>query len=460
MYLGAGFRNWRGVLSALFALTVSACATPYDHERGAPPDISDEWYLTFESEFEAPRFASGKTKIPIESYDSLAPDSDNAKWEYRDGPNKGAYAVGENAFIQKGDTRDGSVLILRTSLDPIPTLGRSNALRTGYIRTRNYENTGPNTSTTFSQKFGYFEARMKFKSSPGQWGAFWLMPARKIWCADGSGRDATEIDIVEGFPKPAGKRRNREKSVNLAIHYDGYGRFHQKQDIAFPEQSKSPVWSGFDASEFHNYGFLWTPESYTWYVDGVPVAHIDDPDLISQGEKYLKLSTEVAGWAGNIDPRLLPADTEVDWVKVWQTRKMAAGNPYIFEVENARVFLDDNVQTERLETGTWCNNVFARASEGTIGSLAIPIETSVRGRQIGIRVSNPTNDQSWVKLLVDGVEVRSWDSIDLDTLFVLKHSSPITVSEEIEVLWSDGIAIEQVYLVPATPTYPITNKTS
>ena len=451
------FRFWRGAVSALFVLSAAACSTAYDPARGGPPDINDRWHLTFESGFEIPRPASDKRNIPIDFYDSLVPDSDNAKWEYRDGPNKGAYAVGHNAFIGKGDTQDGSVLILRTSLDldPDPADKRSNPLRTGYIRTRNYENTGPNQAPTFTQKFGYFEARMKFESSPGQWGAFWLMPQNKIWCADGSGRDATEIDIVEGFPSPPGRKQNREKSVNLAIHYDGYGRFHQKQDLAFPEKARSPLWSGFDASEYHNYGLLWTPDSYTWYVDGVPVAHIDDPDLISQSEKYLKLSTEVAGWAGNIDPRLLPADTEVDWVKVWQSERMTLGNPYVFEVENAPVTLAENVQVEQLETGTWCFNDVARARAGSIGRLTIPIETPVEGKQIGIRISNRTNDQSWVKLVIDGVVTRTWDAIDLETLFILKHSAAVTVSEEIELIWSEDVVIDQIYIVPAEPIYPI-----
>lgn len=462
MYLVRAIRNWHGVISVLFVMSAAACSTAYDPARGGPPDINDRWFLTFESEFEIPRSASDRGVLPIDSYDSLVPDSDNAKWEYRDGPNKGAYAVGPNAFISKGDTQDGSVLILRTSLDadPDPAEKRSNPLRTGYIRTRNYENTGPDQEPTFTQKFGYFEARMKFASSPGQWGAFWLMPQRKIWCADGSGRDATEIDIVEGFPSPPGRTRNREKGVNLAIHYDGYGRFHQKQDLAFPEKSRRPIWSGFDASEYHNYGLLWTPDSYTWYVDGLPVAHIDDPNLISQREKYLKLSTEVAGWAGNIDPRLLPADTKVDWVKVWQSEKMMRGNPYVFEVEKAPVTLADNVQVEVLETGTWCTNSFARARGDSIGRLTIPIKRPVEGKQIGIRVSNTINDQSWVKLVIDGVVTRTWDTIDLDTLFILKHSAEITVSEEIELLWSDDVVIDQIYIVPAEPIYAIASEFS
>ena len=417
----------------------------------APPDIGEDWSLTFESEFDRPAKAQDRDPFLIEDFDRVERGSDNAKWEYRKGPNKEAYAVEDNAFVTTDPETNASVLVLRTSVDPDPNSRRSNAMRTGYVRTRNYRNTGRNEDTTFTQRFGYFEARMKFDPSPGQWGAFWLMPTYGIWCADGSGRDATEIDIVEGFPRPAGKRFDRQEQVNFAIHYDGYGRFHQKQDVGFPRSSDLAAFPEFSSDEFVTYGFLWTPDSYTWYVNGIPTYKIDDPDLISQRAKYLKLSTEVASWAGQIDPDQLPADTSVDWVRVWQTDGLAQGNPYIFQAESEDLERSRGVREFREDTGTWCSNRVVRATYRKQGEITVPLSAPVDTRQIGIRVSNKTEKNGSLSLFVDGVEAQTWSEIDLDPLFILKHEARMTASQTVTVKWTGNLAIDQVYIVPGTP---------
>ncbi|MEO1303518.1 MAG: glycoside hydrolase family 16 protein [Pseudomonadota bacterium] len=419
--------------------------------HAAPPDIGEEWRLTFESEFERPTNAADRPQFLIEDFDRFARGSDNAKWEYRKGPNKDAYAVEENAFVSLDEETGASVLVLRTSIDPASRQRKSNRMRTGYIRTRNYRNTGQGNETTFAQRFGYFEARMKFDPSPGQWGAFWLMPSYDIWCADDSGRDATEIDIVEGFPIPAGGSSNRDKGVSFAIHYDGYGRFHKKEFSEFPRPQDLDQFPNFSSTEFVTYGFLWTPDSYTWYVNGIPTFHIDDPDQISQRSKYLKLSTEVQSWAGALDPERLPADTVIDWVRVWQTDRLANGNPYIFQAESDTLQRSRGVRELREETGTWCRNRVVRATFRSQGEITIPISEPIHARQIGIRISNKTDKNSSVSIALDGADLQTWTDIDLDPLFVLKHDFDDTISNSITVKWTGDVAIDQVYLVPKQP---------
>ncbi len=420
----------------------------------APPTIGDDWYLTFESEFDRAEGQDLDKDLGIETFDQLDPDSDNAKWEFRVGPIKGSYAIEENAFLKEDD--GNSVLVLRTSVDQEDLKAGKNAMRTGYIRTRNYKHEDLREAVQFEQTYGYFEARAKIDTTSGQWFAFWLMPQNEIWCADGSARDAAEIDIVEGFPNPAGRSHGREKTVNFAVHYDGYGNvFHKKRDFTFPSSEQKREFGDFDATEFHTYGFLWTPESYTWFVDGVAVFHIDDPDLISQSPKYLKLSTEVDGWVGKIDPRKFPADSIVDWVRVWQTESFSEGNPFEFRIENNdEVLLSEHVRKEKKSPRTWCYGQFAFVDPGQTGRIRIPISQPVDAREVAVRVTNPTDESSAVSLYVDGELRRTWDPIDLDQLFILKLSEDIRIERDIELVWTGDIGISRFYIIPQEARFP------
>lgn len=436
------------------ALLVAACNSQTSdadaRASSGPPSIDQEWYLTFESDFDLPASSSENSFALIEEYDRLAPDTDEAKWEYRHGPRKKAYTVENNAFVTKLPDEDTTALVLRTSEDTETTDEFSNPFRTGFVRTRNYENTGPDDQMRFAQRFGYFEARMSLNSAPGQWGAFWLMPFRSTWCADSSGRDGTEIDIVEGYPKNPGSNKNRSKTINFAIHYDGYRAFQKSEIQAFPVGAHKSKFRDFDTSNFHTYGFLWTPEKYVWFVDGTPVYEINDPDQISQVPKFLKLSTEVAPWSGQLDPKMLPADTIVDWVRVWQTDTLAAGNPFIFEAEDKnRVNRTKETYTKRMTAGTWCQGVFVKAKVNETGRIVIPLETDTDFREVGIRVSNPRDKSSNLKLYLDGKLEKSWKAVDLDFIFVLKHDLTAKTFKEIELVWDGSIAIDQVYLVPS-----------
>lgn len=154
------------------------------------------------------------------------------------------------------------------------------------------------------QDFGYWEASMKLGVQPGQWPAFWLMPMN-IHGADHSGRDGTEIDIMEAFSF------NGPNVVQQTIHFDGYGPDHQQFAGALPIV-------GNVENQFRTYGLHRTPEKYTWYVDGKKTWEIDDPTMISQVSQYVIFSTESAGFAGDIRTAQLPTQTSVDWLRVYK----------------------------------------------------------------------------------------------------------------------------------------------
>ena len=74
---------------------------------------------------------------------------------------------------------------------------------------------------------------------------------------------------------------------------------------------------GFDASEdFHEYGFYWTPDSITWYVDTKPVyrANVNIPSSDQQiMVNVWNVDPNVKEWAGLFDGSDLPVSAQYKW---------------------------------------------------------------------------------------------------------------------------------------------------
>ena len=66
----------------------------------------------------------------------------------------------------------------------------------------------------FEQAYGYFESRVMFPRITGFWCAFWMM-CGDVKEGDGTGKNGTEIDIIESGECP-------REGVNHALHWNGY----------------------------------------------------------------------------------------------------------------------------------------------------------------------------------------------------------------------------------------------
>jgi len=163
------------------------------------------------------------------------------------------------------------------------------------------------TKGLFEQRYGYFEARAKLPRQTGWWSAFWLF-SESAHDVDGSGRDGTEIDIMEGVGK--------SDRVVHALHWDGRAKKHQGGDKRF---NVSGLRDGF-----HTYGLKWSPTEYIFYVDGEETWRTDIGG-VSQVPAYVKLTGEIStldwatgeDWAGPIDPKSYPDEFIIDYVRVW-----------------------------------------------------------------------------------------------------------------------------------------------
>jgi beta-glucanase (GH16 family) len=155
------------------------------------------------------------------------------------------------------------------------------------------------TRGRFEHAFGYYVARIKLQKQPGHWSAFWLYNTSEGKIGN-QGRDGSEIDIME---KPW-----LDDRVNHAIHWDGYGKEHRSAG----KVARVPnLMQGF-----HDYGLLWTPTEYVFYIDGKETWRTKAGG-VCQVPLYIKLSDEVGDWAGDIKKVQLPDEFLVDYVRVY-----------------------------------------------------------------------------------------------------------------------------------------------
>jgi len=228
-------------------------------------------------------------QIPVEGYRLVWSDEfegqalDREKWGYR--------ALGKR--------RDAVNVKDTVSLD-----GQGHLVLTTWRRNDRYETAMIGTQGKFETAFGYFEARVKVQEELGHWSAFWLQSPTMGDPIGDPARAGTEIDVMEYL-------RKRGDVVQHTLHWDGYGAHHQSAGKKVEVENFGQGW--------HTVGLLWTPDSYTFYVDGEKTWHTEKG--ISQRPEYMILSLEVGEWAGNIAKANLPDRFYVDYVRVYKADK-------------------------------------------------------------------------------------------------------------------------------------------
>lgn len=157
--------------------------------------------------------------------------------------------------------------------------------------------------------YGYVEVKAKvpYLAGIGTWPAIWMMPADNFY---GFWPTSGEIDIMEHVA-------SNYKYVHFSQHtYKNYGSNPKTSASYCPTAS----------TEFHTYGFQWTPETMIWYLDGVQKYRLNNVDHLWNSWPfnkpfYLMLNLSMGGWGGKTDYTLLknnPQDYQVDYVRVFQ----------------------------------------------------------------------------------------------------------------------------------------------
>jgi beta-glucanase (GH16 family) len=186
-------------------------------------------------------------------------------------------------------------------------------------------------SVGYEQRYGYFEARVKFDSAPGQWSAFWLQSPTFGNPIGDPAAAGVEMDIAEhrtrcvAAPAPTppatcAPDRDISDRIQQAVVWDGYG-----MDSKSAVKLSDPL-TGLANDTWHTWALRWTPENLTFYYDGTPVWFRASP--ISRRTQYVILSSEVGGFfAGSPPPdgygprETSTTDMQVDYVRIWSLRR-------------------------------------------------------------------------------------------------------------------------------------------
>jgi beta-glucanase (GH16 family) len=156
------------------------------------------------------------------------------------------------------------------------------------------------TEGRFMTRHGYFECRAQLQRGGGIWAAFWIQ-SPLITQGEDPAKFGAEIDIVEFF------RKLGTDIVSHNVHW-AYGP-NQKTTRGMQSYLKGV------SEGFHLFAMEWTPERYTFFVDGYKFYEVTIG--ISQIEEYLILSMEPPQ-KEEIHNMVLPDEFIIDYVRVYK----------------------------------------------------------------------------------------------------------------------------------------------
>lgn len=173
----------------------------------------------------------------------------------------------------------------------------------------------------WTQRYGYYEARMKLPTANGLWPAFWMMPDRGLENGPQQSRRAStsnggmELDIMEHLSGWGVYR------FNQAFHWDGYGNGHRSV-------GSSNVYVQSDKDGYITIGLLWLPGLAVYYSNGEEIGRFES-ERIGSVQSNLIFYMVSGGWANTrlydselADPKI-SKDFVADYIRVWQRNDLA-----------------------------------------------------------------------------------------------------------------------------------------
>lgn len=223
---------------------------------------------------------------------------------------------------------DGSRLAIRAIKNPLKT--NNSGLAYGSMKEistqQNFLSGAIATHDKFSQKYGYFEARIKIPSHVGTFPAFWLFHENSV----AEGTQKTEIDIMENLG-------HAPWYVYNTFHYYKNVSKDNGGDYTFVKPyPDGQIFTGTDYSQdYHVYAVEWEPGRIAWSIDGVIVSEFESIE-VNYEELYVKLNLAIggewtsyptnAGGLGRAYPNQFDLDNfknpalEIDYVRVYQKK--------------------------------------------------------------------------------------------------------------------------------------------
>ncbi|HTW86145.1 MAG TPA: glycoside hydrolase family 16 protein [Candidatus Sulfotelmatobacter sp.] len=186
-------------------------------------------------------------------------------------------SLGLNPFSVSGD---GLTITARVAPPAVAALPGRPAYVSGVIT----------TAHSFSQTYGYFEARMRLSRGRGLWPSFWMLPVIGY---------PPEIDVMEILGQEPARVYQTTHAVDKST-----------QQIVSTEANPDG---------FHSYGVAWAPSTITYYVDGRVTGTVGN---ISNQPMYLLANLQVGGvgsWPGTPDASTtFPTSATIRYVRGYE----------------------------------------------------------------------------------------------------------------------------------------------
>lgn len=175
------------------------------------------------------------------------------------------------------------------------------------------------TQDTKSFTYGYFAARIKFQPQKGSHGGFWLQSSAPAGAqANDPKHNGAEIDVAEYYGNGG---------TGASVNWWSAGGVQAPVTktvpvgtvaVTGPIAKKALAPGQTFSSGYHVFSVQWTPTSYVYRVDGIPV--FTTTQGVSQHPEFLNLSVLTSAWETKYFTGKPGASTamSVDWVRVWQ----------------------------------------------------------------------------------------------------------------------------------------------
>jgi beta-glucanase (GH16 family) len=198
------------------------------------------------------------------------------------------------------------------------------------------------TEHTFSQTYGYFEARMQMPSGDGVGAAFWLLPESGGW--------PPELDVAEALGN------NPTVLVNT-VHDDG---------------APDPHWTDVAnmADGFHTYAVDWEPDTITWYFDGQQTFQTATTPNLHQPMYMIASITsgQPGSWSGSPDPSLM-SQMKIDYIRAYDANPYSSGGAVTFS-DSSTDTSDSSGSTDTSETTDSSNSTDTSAAPTDTQAMA------------------------------------------------------------------------------------------
>lgn len=186
---------------------------------------------------------------------------------------------------------DGSRLAIRATRNPLKTTNDNadHGPLSAMVAQQEFLSGAITTYDKFTQKYGYFEARLKIPSHVGTFPAFWLHHQRRA----NENTRRTEIDIMENLGHAPWYIYNSFHHFdNVSATYSGDANFVKP----LPE---GQIYTGIDYSlDYHTYAVEWEPGYIAWFIDGQKVSEITNSN-VDHEELYVLLNLAMGGYWTN-----------------------------------------------------------------------------------------------------------------------------------------------------------------